>query len=179
MATDFYEKMRQEKQRREQIERQQLEDMMDSLPPALRPDPVLAELAAPAEELIIPEGGIKFDSGKPRYDLIPPEPLDGLANLYALGAKKYEDRNWEQGLKWSRVFSAMMRHAWKWFRGEDYDGEDGQHHLLSVIWCAMALYTYFVRGTGQDDRPPQATSPECYETVWKASPKPLGDVPLN
>ncbi len=110
----------------------------------------------------------KHDSGKPRYDLIPPEPLDGLACLYGMGAAKYEERNWEKGMNWSRIFGAMMRHAWKWFRGEDYDREDGQHHLLSVIWCAMALYTYAVRSTGNDDRPRPFSSPFTYDAVWRA-----------
>lgn len=115
---------------------------------------------------------IKHDSGKPRYDLIPPEPLDGLARLYGMGAEKYEDRNWEKGMKWSRIFAAMMRHAWKWFRGETYDQEDGQHHLLSVIWCAMALYTYQVRREGLDDRPWPLAATETYEAVWRQIPTP-------
>ena len=67
--------------------------------------------------------GSKNDFGKERFDLIPPQPLFELANLYAIGARKYEDRNWEKGLKWGRVFAAMMRHAWKFWGGEFYDRE--------------------------------------------------------
>ena len=110
---------------------------------------------------------IKYDDGKPSYDLIPPEPLDGLARLFGLGAKKYDDRNWEKGMGWSRVFAAMMRHAWKWFRGNTYDNQDGQHHLLSVIWCAMVLYSYEVRGIGADDRPKPYVFEGDYEAMWR------------
>ena len=110
---------------------------------------------------------IKHDAGKPRYDLIPPEALDGLARLYALGAEKYKDRNWEKGMAWSRIFSALMRHAWKWFRGERYDAIDSQHHLLSVIWCAVALYTYDMRCVGEDDRPGIPMDHQAYDTFWK------------
>lgn len=99
----------------------------------------------------------KHDGGKPRYELIPPEALEELAALYALGANKYGDRNWEKGMSWGRVFSALMRHAWRWWRGETYDQEDGQHHLISVAWCAIALYIYQTRGIGRDDRGESST----------------------
>jgi hypothetical protein len=96
---------------------------------------------------------IKFDDGKLRFDLIPAEELEELARVYTIGAKKYADRNWELGLPWGRVFSALMRHAWKWWRGETYDPVDGQHHLASVAWCALALMNYERRKAGTDDRP--------------------------
>ena len=100
--------------------------------------------------------GRKDDSDKLRYDLIPPEPLGELVRVYTIGARKYEDRNWENGLKWGRVFAALMRHAWAWWRGELYDLEDGQHHLASVAWCAFALMEYETTCPDLDDRPEQA-----------------------
>jgi len=112
-------------------------------------------LARDAEE--DEDEGKKYDGGKARYDLIPPEALHQLALLYGKGAAKYGDRNWEKGLPWGRVFAALMRHAWAWWRGEDNDPEDGQHHLIAVAWNAFSLYTYQVRGTatttGRQDRP--------------------------
>jgi Domain of unknown function (DUF5664) len=95
----------------------------------------------------------KHDAGKPRFDLLPPTALEELALAYAIGADKYGDRNWEQGLRWGRVFSAMLRHAFAWWRGEQRNREDGQHHLASVAWCALALVEYELREAGQDDRP--------------------------
>lgn len=97
--------------------------------------------------------GRKDDSGKFRYDLIPAYPLERLAEVYTIGAKKYADRNWELGLGWGRVFAAMMRHAWAWWRGETYDPVDGQHHLSSVAWCAFALMEYEHTKKGEDTRP--------------------------
>ena len=96
--------------------------------------------------------GRKDDGGKLRYDLIPPEALEELARVYTIGAAKYADRNWELGLAWGRVFAAMMRHAWAWWRGETFDPVDGQYHLSSVAWCAFALLTYELRNVGTDDR---------------------------
>lgn len=93
------------------------------------------------------EAGVKYDDGKLRYDLIPPEALQGLALVYTIGAKKYEDRNWEKGIGYSRIYGALMRHTQAFVLGEDMD-PDGQHHLDSVSWCAFALRTYEARGMG-------------------------------
>jgi len=97
--------------------------------------------------------GRKDDANKPRYDLIPVRPLSILAYLYALGARKYTDRNWEKGLRWGRVYRAMISHALKWWGGEQCDQEDGQHHLASVVWCAFALMEYETTHPELDDRP--------------------------
>ena len=98
--------------------------------------------------------GIKHDGGKSRMDLIPPKVLLALGDLYALGAKKYDDRNWENGLQYSRLYGAMQRHANQWWAGEEYAEDDGQHHLTSVIWNAIALLHFVLEKQGNlDDRP--------------------------
>ena len=96
----------------------------------------------------------KFDGEKLRYELIPATPLRALAHVYTIGANKYAPRNWEKGLAWGRIFGAMMRHAWAWWRRERFDPQDGQHHLASVAWCAFALIEYEVTHQELDDRPP-------------------------
>lgn len=102
---------------------------------------------------IAPTEGRKFDGGKPRYDLIPADALDELAALYALGAAKYGERNWEKGIAFGRIFGALMRHAWKWWRGETHDQEDGQHHLIAVAWGALCLHQLERTHPALDDRP--------------------------
>lgn len=94
----------------------------------------------------------KLDTGKPRFDLIPPEALEALAQLYTLGAAKYGDRNWEKGTTWGRFFRALMSHAWSWWRGQRCDPVDGQNHMIAVAWNAFALYIYEERKLGKDDR---------------------------
>ncbi len=98
--------------------------------------------------------GRKDDAGKARYDLIPADALEEVARVYTMGAEKYGDRNWERGMKRGRIFAAMMRHAWAWWRGEIHDPVDGQHHLASVVWCGLSLIAYDLRGIGEDDRRP-------------------------
>ena len=97
--------------------------------------------------------GTKFDEGKLPIDLLAPEFLYGTAAVLAFGAEKYEAYNWAKGMKWSRVFAALMRHMWKWWGGEKLDQETGLSHLWHAACCLMFLMAYEMRGTGTDDRP--------------------------
>ncbi len=96
---------------------------------------------------------IKHDSAKTRLELLPPEFLDATAVVLAFGAQKYGERNWEQGMKWSRVFGAMMRHMWAWWRGEKVDPETGYSHLWHAACNVAFLIAYEERVVGDDDRP--------------------------
>ena len=94
----------------------------------------------------------KDDKGKLRYDLIPVYPLERLAEVYTISANIYDDRNWEDGMAWGRIFRAMLSHALKWWAGEIFDQKDGQHHLSSVAWCAFTLMFYEHYKVGTDNR---------------------------
>lgn len=95
---------------------------------------------------------VKSDDNKSRYDLLPPEMLEETAQVLAFGAQKYSDNNWVKGASWSRYFSAMMRHMWAWWRGEDNDPETGYSHLAHAACCLGFLMAYQRRGIGEDDR---------------------------
>jgi len=88
------------------------------------------------------QSGRKDDSGKCRLDLLPFDALWEVGKVYTMGCAKYGDRNWENGLRYGRVFAALLRHLWRWWIGETFDTEDGQHHLASVVWAALALLHY-------------------------------------
>ena len=107
----------------------------------------LLELVAGDQE------GKKYDFGKARYDLLPPEALHVLVLVYSLGARKYGDRNWERGMKYSRPYAAAQRHLWAWWRGEDLDPETGLPHLAHAAWNVLALLQYQLKKRGEDDRP--------------------------
>lgn len=77
------------------------------------------------------------NTDKPRFDLIPIEPLKRLAHLYARGAKAYGERNWEKGMLVSRCYESMLRHAFQY--GEGLHDED---HLAGVIFNAMAIMEF-------------------------------------
>jgi hypothetical protein len=97
--------------------------------------------------------GVRYDTGKLRYDLLPVDGLEALVLVYTKGAAKYADRNWEKGMDWNRVFGSLMRHCWKFWRGEDIDEETGCHHMAMAAWNAIALCVYSMRKVGKDNRP--------------------------
>lgn len=99
------------------------------------------------------EEGKKFDEDKVRMDLIPVSMLTGVGKVLTFGAKKYGDRNWEAGIKWSRVYAAALRHLMAWWGGEEYDQESGLPHLYHATCCLAFLIEYSGTKTEFDDRP--------------------------
>ena len=71
------------------------------------------------------DGGLRYDDGKCRLDLIPPEWFWALGDVMTQGAKKYEERNWEKGMLWSKCVGCMFRHILKWLLGKRYDEKTG------------------------------------------------------
>ena len=86
-----------------------------------------------------PEGR-KYDSGKPRYSLLPPLALEEIVHVLTFGSQKYEDFNWMKVQNANdRYFSAANRHLWQWKRGEIMDEETKRHHLASAITNLMFI----------------------------------------
>ena len=102
---------------------------------------------------MIPKGK-KLDSEKIRYELLPPEALEGTAKILTFGAKKYGDRNWEDGIEFSRVYGALQRHLIAWWGGEDTDTESGESHLHHAGCNIAFLQSFVVRKQKElDNRP--------------------------
>lgn len=101
--------------------------------------------------------GIRYNKEKAPMHLLPWDAIITLALHYRDGAKKYPERNWENGLKWNEGCAASLaRHLADWSSGEDVDSE-GNYHDVSMVWNALALLTYRLRGIGEDDRPQRST----------------------
>ena len=96
--------------------------------------------------------GVKNDEGKTRYDLIDSYSLEMLARVYTFGVLKYDDNNWRKGFKWGRVFGAIMRHTWAFWRGEDNDPESGLPHMAHAAWSCFTLLNFSKNQIGEDDR---------------------------
>ena len=99
------------------------------------------------------EKALRYNKYKARFDLLQPEALYALAEHYGKGAEKYAERNWEKGTEWNVPYASMMRHIMAWQAGEDHDPENGTHHMIAAAWNAIAIYTYYMREIGTDDRP--------------------------
>ena len=75
--------------------------------------------------------------GKPRPDLISPFATERLGAWLALGAQRYDERNWESGMPFSRVLASLERHLTSYKQGcKDED------HLVAIACNAMFLLHY-------------------------------------
>lgn len=98
--------------------------------------------------------GKKFDSGKLPWHLFPWDSAKEVVKVLELGAEKYGERNWEQGMKWSRLFNAAQRHLVPFFQeGENLDPDTQICHLAHAICCLMFMHSMRIRNIGTDDRP--------------------------
>ena len=102
-----------------------------------------------------PEPGKKYDSGKPRYDLLPPDVLAEVVKIMTDGAEKYGEYNWAKGMSWSRLFAAAMRHLWAFWDRQNLDPESGSPHLAHASVNLIFLMAYQGRDIGTDDRRPK------------------------
>jgi hypothetical protein len=74
---------------------------------------------------------------KPRPDLISPFAEERQGNWLRMGAEKYAERNWENGMPFSRCVASLRRHAMRFQQG--LHDED---HLAAIMFNAMALIHY-------------------------------------
>ena len=84
--------------------------------------------------------GIKYDSEKLRWDLLPFEEIEQIVDVLTFGSKKYTDDNWKKvPNQKKRYFSAMMRHISAWKKGEILDKETNINHLAHAGCCLLFL----------------------------------------
>jgi hypothetical protein len=98
-------------------------------------------------------GGLRFNKGKLRYDLVEPRAHRDMVEILTMGANKYFDRNWENGLSWTSVIASLKRHLDAIERGEDYDPESGKLHIAHVACNVHFLNTFYYTFPQGDDRP--------------------------
>lgn len=105
------------------------------------------------EALVASDEGVKYDQDKLKWHLLPGDALNEVVKVFQFGADKYGERNWEKGMGWSRLFSAIMRHMWAWWRRNPHDEETGLSHLAHAACCVLFLLAYEIRGDKNDNRP--------------------------
>jgi hypothetical protein len=82
--------------------------------------------------------GRKDDTGKARFDLIPPKAELCVADVLTFGAKKYAPNNWRKvdGAN-ERYIAAARRHLNQYQQGEMYDEDSSLPHLAHAIVSLM------------------------------------------
>lgn len=84
--------------------------------------------------------GRKFDTGKPRWSLLPTRAVQRIIDVLEVGALKYDVDNWKCVPDAStRYYDALMRHVHAWRDGETCDPETGLHHLAHAGCCLLFL----------------------------------------
>ena len=97
--------------------------------------------------------GLRYNQGKPRYDLVHTWAHEQMVNVLTAGAKKYAPRNWEGGMEWSKVLASLKRHLAAIENGEDFDKETGELHAAHLACNAHFLTAYYKIFPQGDDRP--------------------------
>lgn len=84
--------------------------------------------------------GVKFDSEKLRWSLLPRGTMEEVLKVLEHGAKKYAPDNWKHvpNLE-TRYYDAAMRHIDAYWQGEYLDEESGEAHLAHAICCLLFL----------------------------------------
>lgn len=84
--------------------------------------------------------GVKYDEDKPRWELLPVEPIEQVVKVLSHGARKYDDDNWRRvERRKERYYAAAMRHIVAWRQGERDDPETNLHHLAHAMCCLVFL----------------------------------------
>jgi hypothetical protein len=84
--------------------------------------------------------GIKYDSAKEPWELLPWEQVRDIVKVLQYGAIKYAPNNWKDVKNpVSRYFAAAMRHLTARLRGEVNDPESGLPHLAHAGCCLLFM----------------------------------------
>lgn len=76
----------------------------------------------------------KNDIGKPMWDLLPFNSIEGIVDVLTFGANKYEPNGWMKVPDAKRrYFSALMRHIKAYRDGKAIDEESGLPHLHHAL----------------------------------------------
>jgi hypothetical protein len=89
-------------------------------------------------------GGLRYDDGKLRFDLVPPYAQEQYVRVLTYGANKYKPRNWERGMAWSKVMGSLKRHIHAIEMGELVDPETGLSHAAHGM-CNLAFLTEYIK----------------------------------
>lgn len=110
------------------------------------------EVVTPAE----PNGGMKYDTGKLDWSLLPWEVIETTVNRFTVGKDKYAKDSWkklENGAE--RYESAMMRHFCEYKKGNTWDNDPKfkdhpSTHLQAMLWNAICLCWFELQKLNED-----------------------------
>jgi hypothetical protein len=88
---------------------------------------------------------VALDGSKLRVELVPPQFIEGVADILTFGAKKYAAHNWMRGISWMGIIAGVLRHVYLFARGIDIDDESGRPHLFHAA-CGLLFLSWYAHG---------------------------------
>jgi hypothetical protein len=84
--------------------------------------------------------GVKYDSDKRDWSLLPLNGVEQVIDVLMFGAKKYAPDNWKHVDNANiRYYNAAMRHIVAWKQGQHNDIETGISHLAHATCCLLFI----------------------------------------
>lgn len=87
--------------------------------------------------------GVKYDTDKPQWSLVPLAAMTEVVDVLTYGAKKYAPDNWKKVPDARRRYiDACFRHFVAYASGEKNDPETGKSHLAHAMCCMLFLLAF-------------------------------------
>ena len=106
--------------------------------------------------------GIKYDSEKPKMNLLPPKAIVEISKVLTFGAAKYDAENWRKldDLQ-NRYTAGALRHIFAHMDGEELDPETNLSHLAHAMCCLLfKLEIELENAKSEEERPREIDSTE-------------------
>lgn len=119
------------------------EDLVETIPPLQQHGETIETDAA--------TGGRKARK-LAQFSLIPSRPLWKIAEVFGMGASKYDPDNWRRSYKWSWSIDSLHRHINLFEQGQDLDPDSGLPHLAHAAVHCMFLLEWMETHPETDNR---------------------------
>lgn len=84
---------------------------------------------------------MKNSKNKTRWNIVPFEIIEQIAEILTYGAERYGDNTWKNVDK-KLWYDAMMRHVAEYSKGKKYNDKDWNHHHLMHAICNAMFIVY-------------------------------------
>ena len=98
--------------------------------------------------------GLKYDSEKPKMNLLPPKAIVEISKVLTFGAAKYDAENWRKldDLQ-NRYTAGALRHIFAHMDGEELDPETNLSHLAHAMCCLLFKLEIELEERAEKERP--------------------------
>ena len=93
----------------------------------------------------------RHNQGKTMVREVSPEFIMAMADVLTKSRTKYPEFNWALPTKLSTPYESLFRHLMSFQQGEDYDPEDGCHHMVKVAINAMFIHYHNIHNKEESD----------------------------